>query len=190
MERYVIHVTKRCQCLCIYCYEQDKTSEYTWEEIKELIDNIIKYNKDKEFQIEYLGGEPLLAFDLIKQATAYLESFKEIKVNNYAITTNGTILTDEITEWLKQNPKVSWLASLDGTKFMNQLRIFKDSKINTYDIVIENCKKALKELGSNRIGIHMVTHPYNIAFLSKGIENLYNIGIRNIGVGTVESNNN
>ena len=34
METYVIHVTKECNMNCLYCYEKDKTSTYTWEEVK------------------------------------------------------------------------------------------------------------------------------------------------------------
>jgi len=94
METYVVHVTKQCNCRCVYCYEKDKYSTYTWEEVKELIDNIVKYNR--RFNIEFLGGEPLLAFDLIKKSVDYLESMNDIEVEQYVITTNGTILTDEM----------------------------------------------------------------------------------------------
>ncbi|WP_446897407.1 radical SAM protein [Clostridium sp. LBM24168] len=187
MERYVIHVTKECNMECKYCYEKDKTSKYTWKEVKELLDNIIKYNKDKEFEIEYLGGEPLLAFNIIKKATEYLESQRTVKIRSYAITTNGTVLNKEIIEWLRNNKKVYWFASMDGTKWMNQLRVFKKSGINSHDIVLKNYKILEKEIGNNRIGVHMVTHPYNIAYLSQGIKHLYENGVRNIGVGTVES---
>lgn len=187
MERYVIHVTKECNMNCAYCYEQDKISKYTWEEVKVLIDNIIKYNKDKEFEIEYLGGEPLLAFEIIEKATEYLENQKSVKVRSYAITTNGTILNNEIIEWLKNNKKVYWSASIDGTKWMNQLRVFKDSGMNSHDVVLKNHEILEKEIGINRIGVHMVIHPYNVGYLSQGIRHLYRNGIRNIGVGTVES---
>jgi sulfatase maturation enzyme AslB (radical SAM superfamily) len=153
--------------------------------VKDLIDNITKYNK--KFAIEYLGGEPLLAFDLVKKATEYLETLHDIEVYDYIITTNGTVLNDEIIKWLKVNPKVKWHASLDGNKFMNQLRVYKNTKINTHDDVIKNCTILLNEIGSDRVGVHMVTHPYNIAQLSTGINHLYNKGIQNIGVGTIES---
>lgn len=187
MERYVLHVTKECNMNCTYCYEKDKTSKYTWEEVKQLIDNIVKFNKDKEFEIEYLGGEPLLAFDIIKKATQYLESIQSVKVKSYAVTTNGTILDDSIIQWLKNNKKIYWFASMDGTKWMNQLRVFKESGVNSYDIVLRNHKILEKEIGINRIGIHMVIHPYNVAYLTQGIKHLYDNGARNIGVGTIES---
>lgn len=169
------------------CYERDKTSTYTWDEIKELIDNIVEYNVEKEFDIEYLGGEPLLAFDLIKKATAYMKSLKNVKIRHYGITTNGTILNDEIVQFLKENEDVSWNASMDGNEFMNQLRVFKDTGINSHDVVMANHKRLAEEIGVNRISIHMVTHPYNIGYLSKGIDHLYINGVRNIGIGTIES---
>lgn len=170
---------------CVHnCYEQDKTSTYRWEEIKEYIDNLTKYNKF--FKLEFLGGEPLLAFDHIQNTVEYLEDNSNIQVHEYTITTNGTILNDEIVKFLKNNPKVRFAASMDGTKFANQLRVFKNGH-NTHDTVVKNLKTLLEEIGPNRVSVHMVTHPYNIALLSKGIDHLYNIGIRSIGVGTIES---
>lgn len=186
MERYVIYVTQRCNCDCNYCYLDEKEATYTWDEIKTLMDNIVKYNVENEFTVEFLGGEPLLAFDLIKKAYEYLESIKNINVYNYIITTNGTILTDEIIEFLKNNIKVSLFASIDGTPFMNQFRIFKDSRKNTYNIVMKNLKLLNEIIDAKRIGVHMVTHPYNVAFLSHGIDFLYKQGIKNFGIGTIE----
>lgn len=185
MERYVIHVTKKCNMECRYCYEQDKTSEYTWNEIKELLDNIIKYNK--EFDIEFLGGEPTLAFHHIKDTVNYLELNSKIKIYSYGITTNGTILNDDIINFLKSNNKVHWDISMDGTPFMNSLRIMKNTKMNSHDIVMENFNKLKNEIDINRIGFHIITHPYNIAFLYNGIKHLYDNGARRIGIGTVES---
>lgn len=186
MERYVIYTTQQCNCQCQYCYLDEKEATYTWEEIKELLDNIVMYNIEKEFSIEFLGGEPLLAFDLVEKAYNYLESIKTINVPSYVITTNGTILNEKIIKFLKNNIKVSFFASLDGTPFMNQFRTFKESGKNTYDIVMKNLTILKDTIGYERIGIHMVTHPYNIAFLSHGIDYLYDKGIRSFGIGTIE----
>ena len=182
METYVVHVTKQCNCDCIYCYEEDKDSQYSWEDIKELLDNLIRY-KSSDFHIEFLGGEPLLAWDLIKQAYEYLERNPNVYVHYYTITTNGTILTEEIIDYLQKNKKIHFAASLDGHKHANQLRVFKDN-INTYDVVINNLNKLLK--AGIMPYIHIVSHPYNIAFLSDSIDHLYKLGFRSIDVGTVE----
>ena len=99
METYVIHVTKQCNMQCKYCYEEDKTSIYSWDEIKKFIDILVSKSPD-QFIVEFLGGEPLLAWDLIRQAYEYLESFPNKQIESYALTTNGTILTDEILDYL------------------------------------------------------------------------------------------
>lgn len=190
LERFVIHVTKECNADCVYCYERDKTSTYTWEEVKRNIDAIVETNK--EFGIEFLGGEPMMAFDLIKKSYFYLESIKEVKVTDYVITTNSTILSQDALDFLIENPKVIWAASIDGTRYANQLRKYKGksekgAQKGTHEDSIRVLKKVISAIGSNRVSVHITTHPYNIYLLYRSIGFLYNLGVRLVGVGTVES---
>lgn len=185
MERYVIHVTKECNMSCLYCYEKDKISKYTWDEVKNLIDKIVEYRTNDTFGIEFLGGEPVLRWDLIKLAYEYLESIPEIDVQDYVITTNGTIANEEIADYLSKNKKLTWAVSLDGHLHANQLRVFKGSNKNSYDKVIENINK-LKEFGVES-SIHITSHSYNVGYLSDSIEHLYKNGIKLIDIGTVEN---
>jgi len=189
-ETYVVHVTKECNCDCKYCYEKDKSSIYTWSEVKTYLNNIIKHRTSNEFSIEFLGGEPCMAFNNIKNTIEYLKNQGEIEgfhVESFVITTNGTILTDEMIELLVHNKNIIWSVSLDGNEFMNCLRVFKDNGENTYSTVIGNLKKLLNRIHDNQYSVHMVTHPFNIGYLEEGISHLYDIGIKNIGVGTIES---
>ncbi|MBK7107475.1 MAG: radical SAM protein [Ignavibacteriae bacterium] len=183
LETYVLHITKECNMECVYCYEKDKTSVYNWDDIKQLLDNIIKYNK--HFNLEFLGGEPCLRMDLIEQTIDYLNSFSDVTVNSFGITTNGTIIDDTLIKLLEIHDNVSWNASLDGNRIMNSLRITKTG-VNSHDIVLENFKKLL-EIKPNKIGIHLVTHPFNIGYLNDGIKHLYKHGVRRFGIGTVET---
>lgn len=184
MEIYVVHVTKECNCNCTYCYEKDKISTYTWGEIKSFIENILKYRTSNEFVIEFLGGEPMLAWNYIKKTYEYLEQIPNISVPKYVITTNGTILTEEIANYLVNNEKIRFAASLDGHKWANQLRVFKDG-VNTYDKTVENLQY-LNKLGV-KTNVHMVTHPYNVGSIVSSIDDLYKKGITLIDLGTVES---
>ena len=118
-------------------------------------------------------------------AYEYLESISEIKVNDYVITTNGTILTEEIADYLSKNRKLRFAISMDGHKFSNQLRVFKVSRKNTYDKVMENIELLRKY--NVEPSIHITSHLYNIAYLESSINHLYNKGIRDIDVGTIES---
>ena len=186
LERYVVHVTKACNMDCFYCYEQDKTSQYTKEEVLATVEQIAANCKDEKFGIEFLGGEPLMAFDIVKAVYEYLEENYSGRVEDYVITTNGSILTDEIMEFIKSNSKVVYAVSMDGTRWANQFRRFKNGQ-NTHEIVVENIKRAVKELPQPQVNVHVVTHPYNVGNLYNSVKYIYNLGIRSIGVGTVES---
>ena len=185
-ERYVIHVTKACNMKCLYCYEKDKTSQYKTEEVVETARTIAKNCPAEEFGIEFLGGEPMLAFDTIKAVYEVLEKEFSGRVTDYVITTNGTILTDEMLKYLQNNSKIYYAVSLDGTKWANQLRIFKNGK-NSYDVARKNIIKALEILGQDRVGVHIVTHPYNVGSINNSIKCLYDMGVKDIGIGTIES---
>lgn len=186
LERYVIHVTKACNMACLYCYEQDKTSTYDTDEIIALCENILKYSNGNKFGIEFLGGEPMLAWNNIVSVYSFFELKVPEQVVDYIITTNGTILTDEQLEFIKNNPKIVYAVSLDGNKWANQLRIYKNGK-NSYDDVVKNLFRAENFLANDQIFVHMVTHLYNVANLYDSIKHLYSLGIRNIGIGTIES---
>lgn len=187
METYVIHTTKKCNADCLYCYEQDKTSLYTWPEIERVLEELLRKNKESAFTIEFLGGEPMMEPAFIQKAYEYLEARAPNTVASYCITTNGTLLDADTISFLQRAPKVQWATSMDGTKYMNSLRIFRDTHKNTYDVAVMNLKTLLKAIGPDRIFVHMVIHPYNVSLLSNGIRHLYGLGIRHIGVGTVES---
>ena len=184
-ETYVLHVTKLCNCACRYCYEGDKTSTYTWEEVKSTFNDIINNRTSNEIHIEFLGGEPMMAWDYIKGILDYSKTFPEINFS-FTITNNGTIINDELIAYLK-NPEFNlrYAISEDGNKWSNQMRLFKNG-MNTFDKVMENIDILLAEGLVDKIGVHITTHIYNIAYFSDSVDFLYKKGIREIDTGTVE----
>lgn len=189
MERYVIHVTKACNMNCLYCYEKDKTSTYTWDEIEKLCKNIIRNNKDeKHYSVEFLGGEPMLAFDYIKKAVSYFKENDSCYADYFIITTNGTLVDSNLIEFLKTHNNVMFSISLDGIPEANAQRIMKKTRENSYNLVTYNIQKLLlNDIPSAQLAVHMVTHPFNSNMICRSIEDFYSLGIRNISVGTIEN---
>ena len=189
LETYVIHVTKLCNLDCVYCYEPDKTSTYTVDEIYNHIDDIFMEIKKNSTQVsvEFLGGEPLLELGLIKLAYERIEQKCGKNIRKYIISSNGTIMNDDILKFLLDTKDRLKLAiSLDGKKFSNQLRYFKSSYENSYDTVVKNIKKL--QANNYNPGVHMVTHPYNVSFLAENVMHIHeDLCIDEIGVGIVES---
>lgn len=191
METYVVHVTNDCNCACLYCYERGKhtvDSNFTVEEVEKYVRQVIESTSETEFGIEFLGGEPMLNFEGIKAAVALAETFKNKRIS-YTITTNGTLMPDGFASWLRDHQQVRWAASMDGTKWSNQLRTFADyPNENTYGRVISNFQALRTFLGSvGQLSIHMVMHLYNVYLLAASVEHLYTLGVRSIGVGTIET---
>ncbi len=183
METYVIHVSKECNCDCLYCYEKDKTSKYTRTEVLEYAQAIID-TASGDFTVEFLGGEPMLEWGHIVAVYELFENSAN-PAQGYTITTNGTIVSEYIGMYLVNNRKLNMSISIDGNKFANQLRVFKNGE-NTYEKVIANCK-FLMDFYNVIPTIHFTTHKFNVSHIYDSIVLLHSKGLKHIAVGTVES---
>lgn len=145
----ILDTTSRCNLSCKYCFvsaEQEGT-DMTLEIALSAISLALDYpNCSDTLTIEFSGGEPLLNYDLIeelipKAKTLALEKSKSV---NFTIQTNGTLLTEEIALFLKEND-VEIGISMDGTKEeQNKYRVFNDGS-GSYDIIKRNICKIKSE---------------------------------------------
>ncbi len=134
-----IELTKACNLRCIYCYASggDDPKYMDWKTAKAGIDYGIKHCKDPKFGINfYGGGEPLLAFPMMKRCYNYAKKKcdkKGIRLKPFC-TTNGTLLDEEKAKWFKKNR--FWVTiSFDGTpELQNKQRPFRDGS-KSYDAV-------------------------------------------------------
>lgn len=70
-------VTHKCNLTCIYCYQDNKSADsMTLDVAMQCIDDIFKRipNNTELIEISFIGGEPLLEVDLIKDIYAYTKS--------------------------------------------------------------------------------------------------------------------
>lgn len=113
-----ILLTNRCNLKCNYCYEYNKKNKnIQYDELVKIIDKeLINHENYNYIKIQFFGGEPLLEFEKMKSIVEYIKS-KNIGNVKLAFTTNGTILTSKIKEWLLENKDIlSCQLSLDGCK--------------------------------------------------------------------------
>jgi uncharacterized protein len=108
------------------------------------IDFFFTHNKlSKEINISFYGGEPLLNFKLIKQCVEYVRRLQDKREITFTITTNGTLLKNEIIDYLAQN-KIGLAISLDGPKEVHdRYRIFPDGR-GSFDLIMKNVSKIKK----------------------------------------------
>lgn len=161
-------VTTNCNLNCKYCYEgENKINKIMTKDIvdKSIEFIINKYFNDKEKLIISLhGGEPLLEFNIIKYIVHEFKKKLKTKDVRFTITTNGTILNEEILEFIiSEIPDITF--SIDGTsKTQNKMRPFLDGR-GSHNMVIKNAKVLNSRLSNMRI---------RMTFDSSTVSNLYN----------------
>lgn len=109
-------VTERCNLSCTYCQSNKQfKGVMSWECAKENINVYLSRTEVKRPSITFMGGEPFLAFKLIKQIVAYVSAEYPKHSVSYTIVTNGTLVHNEIQRWIKENEDtVQVVLSLDG----------------------------------------------------------------------------
>lgn len=141
-----LQVTQQCNLRCEYCvysggYQNRTHSQQSmdFDTAKRSIDFYIEHSVDSEFiSIGFYGGEPLIEFELIKKCILYAESLSEGKKLIFTMTTNGTLLKEEIVQFLEEH-EVGIRISLDGPKEVHDKnRKFAFNNCGTFDKVTEN----------------------------------------------------
>jgi uncharacterized protein len=146
LQTIVLNVTNQCNLSCQYCYEfgEDKVATpegkpkfMAWETAKSSVDYLFAESQGrKSVHITFFGGETLMNFPLLKQVVAYARSrAEELKVNiDFSLTTNATLLSPTIIEYLAQNA-IGVTVSMDGPKEMqDKFRVFSNGR-GSYDII-------------------------------------------------------
>jgi uncharacterized protein len=95
-----------CNYSCDYCSQkfverQPETSKKDIDVFMEKLNNLY-FDEDVGLKVEFWGGEPLVYWKTLKPlAEAIAEKFDSWKTKpQFSIITNGSILTDEIIDWL------------------------------------------------------------------------------------------
>ena len=129
-------VAEGCNLKCAYCFEHFKTpTRMDFETAKAAIDHYMTDDDGyDEVLIDFMGGEPMIAFPLIKKVVAYVESKTWPKRYHFSMSTNGTLFKDAYKPWFVAHREVfTPMVSLDGTKLIHDL-----NRSNSYDRIIKN----------------------------------------------------
>ncbi|WP_253205646.1 Cys-rich peptide radical SAM maturase CcpM [Clostridium estertheticum] len=167
----ILQVTQQCNFRCEYCgfsggYLNRGHSNKKMDISTALkgIDFLINHSKNNdEIYISFYGGEPLLEFNLIKQCIEYCEKEADCKKIAFNMTTNGSLLTDEIIEFFYKH-NVLLTISLDGPKEIHDIhRKFASNNHGSFDKVISNLINIEKNFPDyiNKVTFNAVIDPQN-----------------------------
>ncbi len=146
LQTLVMNLTNQCNLSCQYCYEfgadkvatpDGKPKFMDLPTAKASVDFLLAQAEGRQsIHITFFGGETLMNFPLLKQVVTYATE-KATEKNchvDFSLTTNATLLTPTIIEFLSEN-RIGVTVSMDGPKEMHdQLRVFSNGK-GSYDII-------------------------------------------------------
>ncbi len=149
----VINVSHNCNLRCKYCFAA--TGSYNGARdlmSQEMADETLYWflnqaKTSKVLNINLFGGEPLTNIPLVKYIVnkcKELEAEYDKKIY-MTISTNGTIMNDELVQFIKEND-IGLQISVDGDKEIHDANRPAANGQSSYDMVAKNVKALLKEV--------------------------------------------
>lgn len=175
IRKITLQVTQNCNLACRYCayanpiegkQRKHSNKEMSLDIAKRSVEFLFKHSKNLDVvNVGFYGGEPLLKFDLIKEIMNYAKLKARLynKKISFSITTNATLINEEIIEFLSQFD-VHVMISIDGPqKIHDKNRILRGKDGGSFNVVINsiNLIKSKYPCFINRISIHSVLDPEN-----------------------------
>lgn len=142
-------VAQECNLACTYCYAAGggfgQPAQHMSERTMRLaLERLLPLAGDR-LTVSFFGGEPMLNFPLLKETVAFATWLADRagKKLSFALTTNGTLLDDEMLAFVRT--QISHLAiSLDGGRSANAGRVFLDGA-PAFDAVVRNIARLRQE---------------------------------------------
>ena len=184
-----LHVSHDCNLRCRYCFAS--TGDFgtghrmtmDFDTAKRAIDWVVeKSGKRRNIEIDFFGGEPLMAMDTVKEAVAYARSLEKEhdKVFRFTITTNGMLLNDENIDYINREMS-NVVLSLDGRKEVNDhMRPTAGGK-GSYDVIVPKFQQLVSQRGTKDYYVRGTFTRENLDF-ADDVEHLASLGFRHVSV--------
>lgn len=154
LQALVLNITNQCNLACTYCYEfggdkiatpEGKKKYMSIETAKSSVDFLLEQSKGRPaVHITFFGGETLMNFPLLKEVVTYsTETAKgQGRSITFSLTTNATLLTDEIIDFLSDNG-IGVTVSMDGpADLQDKRRVYKSGK-GSYAVIEPKLRKLI-----------------------------------------------
>ncbi|MBD5365186.1 MAG: radical SAM protein [Bacteroides sp.] len=169
-----INPTLNCNLHCWYCYENHSgnlmMSTDIYNKILSYISNVMTQRSQKHIHLGFFGGEPLLNFNNIARPLiqeSYHLSKLHGKTISYSFVTNGTLADEKFADFIRElNVPVSLQITFDGNRDSHNLvRNTNQQNGGTYDLILENCARLLRNQNVTLVIRCNYTHSNILSFI-------------------------
>jgi uncharacterized protein len=155
----VLNVNTGCNLSCSYCYKEDLVApsegeRMAFETAAQSVELLLTEAKERDrINVVFFGGEPLSNMRLIRQVVDYAERrcAEEGKKPDFTLTTNATLLTEEIVDYFDAH-RFGLTVSMDGPKHLHDKNRKTVGGKGTYEVVAAKAKMLLARYTSRPVG--------------------------------------
>lgn len=145
----MLTITDKCNLKCIYCYE--KRRENNVMDVNLAKEILSKYLDNDEYyegvNIVLFGGEPFLYPERVMEICEWTWNNKWKVPYIFNFSTNGTVLTNDIKNWLRKNAeRIVINLSADGTKETQNVNRSCSYDLIDYDFFVNTWEKPMVKM--------------------------------------------
>ena len=188
-----LHAAHDCNLRCKYCFANGgeypgKRSLMSTEIAFSAIDFLMANSGTRHnLEVDFFGGEPLLNFEMVKNTVKYgREIEKKFNKNiRFTMTTNAYNVTDEMAAFINKEMK-NLVISIDGRKEIHDYMRPDAGGHPTYEIIVKNAKKLLKNRNGKEYYIRGTYTAKNLDF-TNDVMAIAELGFDSISIEPVVS---
>lgn len=144
LDTYILMIlpTYACNVACWYCTQRHRNLHLKDEDIDKIKKHIVfhlEHNDIKGLQLSWFGGEPLIDFHHIYDISVFAKKYcndHNYKFKN-VITTNGTLLTKQMLDIMKDLDFAFFQITIDGTQTEHdKVKVIKGK--SAYEMTLKN----------------------------------------------------
>ena len=188
-----LHVAHDCNLRCKYCFAS--TGDFGTgrkimpiEVAKKAIDFVIERSgARKNIELDFFGGEPLMAWDTVTQTVDYARS-REAETGKhfrFTITTNGLLLDADKIDYINENMD-NVVLSLDGRAETNDHFRKTVNGGGSYDIIVPKFQKLVEGRGDKDYYARGTFTKQNLDF-ANDVEHIADEGFASLSVEPVSA---
>jgi uncharacterized protein len=186
LQSLVLHVAHDCNLRCGYCYADYgrygddpgmMTEEMAIEHLAQFFDQL---QDRRKIHVTMFGGEPLMNLPVVFAAHKYAKerAEREGRKISFSLTTNGTLLTDDLVKFFKEED-YTITVSIDGPPDINNRLRPLQSGGGSYDAIMDKVR------GTGIDAIARVTLTCRSLQMHRIVHHLAEAGFREVGVSPV-----
>ena len=156
LQTLVLNLTNQCNLSCQYCYEfgadkvatpSGKPKFMNFETAKASVDFLLQQSAGRRgVHITFFGGETLMNFPLLQNVVIYARdrAAEQGRSIDFSMTTNATLLTPAIIEFLSEN-RIGVTVSMDGPADLHdKFRVFANGR-GSYGIIEPRVRELIQK---------------------------------------------